>query len=1488
MNRAKHILRWIAGIGVGIYLALVLLPMLPIVQRWMAHGTAQALEKVLDTRVEVGRIGLGWNGRIVVDDLAVWDQQQEEMLHVTRVAARISIGDLLHRRIRIGNAQLFGLHANLYQDCPQCPPNFRFLIEAFASRDTTTRTPLDLRISQILVRRGHVQWTQRWKSVPATISPAHLDIADLNITAQLNALTDDSLNVHVRRLDFIENHSGLKIKSLSFFAKSNKGNAQLQDFLLEMPHSSLRIPSLNIEEMDGMRHIPGRYRGTLDLHLSPSDLTFILPQLTSLSNVANLHADFHGAKDHVDIEALRLQDEEGRVRLIASGWADGLALGPDSICVAADITQLYADLSILQPYLQSDILQRMGRVSASGNAGWAQHKATGHIDLHTQLGNVAISGNGDTKNGAVQATVKSEGFHLGDLLAHKDLDLAAFDLSAQGHVGPHPDLTINGRLPVFDYRGYRYRNIDVTHARLHDDDYTIQLGLTDPNAMIDMLAHANLKEHRYNIKAEIQRMAPNTLNLTTKYIGTSFSGELLADVQGREPENMAGMVQLNRFSMEDSTGVYRPGDIHITSRPRGNEHNILLISPFLEGQIQGDFKPHVLMGQIRRMVSQYLPTIQSGRELKETEGQASFTLRAYNMEPLHRLLDIPLSLDGPIVAYGEMDSKQNALWMNLSAPGLQYGKEHIHDISLRLESNYEQLLASVRLKRQMKGHWVDFGLNTQGEKGTLTTNISFNNGRDKEGLYTGDVNIISRLWQDAEGRQGFEGKILSSNFIIRDTLWTVHPGHLTYYNKVLQIDSFAVSQKDRFIRLNGRASALESDTLHAQLQRINLEYIFSLINFHAVELTGEATGHAYAHSLFSSPHADAYIHIPQFALNYGPLGNLDIHINWGQRPYSIYLDGNITDLPHQGQTLVQGYITPKKDIDYHGIDLNVQAQRVNLYFINKWTEVIFDDLEGRATGWVHIFGPFKQLNIEGDAIVNEASVGIPFIGVRYRLLNDSVQLRPDNIYFHNARLYDPQGAPNVTGHSALVSGRLHHNSFKDLTYDINIDGNNILGYNFTDFADMNFYGTVYATGKVGIQGSPGNVRINIQAHPERGTTFTYNATSPDKLTETPFITYRPSSNSSSAERITDTTKDDEKKATALSIKEGTEESPLPDASGDLHIDFDLDIDEQSTMNLLMDARAGDKIAINGSGHMLAHYYNKGSFDLFGTYRVSRGTYNLSLQEIIHKKFEFSSDGTITFNGEPYGADLNLQAVHTVNSVSLNDINPKANFSNATTRVNCLMNIGGKARAPRITFDFDIPNANEDEKQMVRSLISTEEERNMQVIYLLGIGRFYVYDYANDNQTQGTTAMNSLLSSTLSGTINQALSNMMGTTSWNFGTNLRTGVDGWNDMDVEGMLQGRLLNNRLLLNGNFGYRDNPVATSNFIGDFDVKYLLTRSGTVALKAYSETNDRYFTKSSLTTQGIGILLKKDFTSWRDLMTKRKRKDYATPRVVPPSQTQ
>ena len=426
-----------------------------------------------------------------------------------------------------------------------------------------------------------------------------------------------------------------------------------------------------------------------------------------------------------------------------------------------------------------------------------------------------------------------------------------------------------------------------------------------------------------------------------------------------------------------------------------------------------------------------------------------------------------------------------------------------------------------------------------------------------------------------------------------------------------------------------------------------------------------------------------------------------------------------------------------------------------------------------------------------------------------------------------------------------------------MSYDVHVDAENILGYNFPKMEDLSFCGTVFATGTAHVYGEPGSVNIDVKATPQSGTTLVYDASSPTTVTDTHFITYV-------------------SHADSLNRQSRKEDSEEESTSSDMRLNFDLDITPEASMQVLMDAKSGDYINLYGNGRILANYYNKGKFQMYGTYRVDHGLYKLSLQDVIRKDFTFRRDGTITFGGAPGKAALQLSAVYTVPNVSLEDLS-SSSLGLSNTRVDCIMNIGGEAFTPVVSFDFDLPNANEDEKRMVRSMLSTEEEKNMQVIYLLGIGRFYNQNAQFQNAgSQSGTAMNSLISSTLSSQFNQFLSNAMGSHNWSFGANLRTGETGWDQLDIEGILSGRLLNNRLLINGNFGYRESYYSTNNFIGDFDVQYLLTPSGNLSLKAYNQTNDRYFIQSSLTTQGIGLQYKRDFNNWRQAFRRiRKSKD-------------
>jgi hypothetical protein len=419
-------------------------------------------------------------------------------------------------------------------------------------------------------------------------------------------------------------------------------------------------------------------------------------------------------------------------------------------------------------------------------------------------------------------------------------------------------------------------------------------------------------------------------------------------------------------------------------------------------------------------------------------------------------------------------------------------------------------------------------------------------------------------------------------------------------------------------------------------------------------------------------------------------------------------------------------------------------------------------------------------------------------------------------------------------------------------------------YNTNDPGDMLFYGKVYGTGNIALTG--GNNVMNIEANVTTGpnTTFTYVTGLTTEATNNQFITFV----DKSPRRIQDSIRTEFYHYTDAVQKDEDDGPPM-----DLYINMFIDANPNANMKVVMDPVAGDHISARGNGNFRVSYYNKGDFRIFGDYTIDSGMYKLSMQEVIRKDFALQSGSTVTFTGDPYLANLDVQAVYTVNSVSLSDLSTDVSLNQSTVKVNCLMNLTGSLASPTIKFDLDLPSINEEDRELVRSATSTEEQMNTQIIYLLGIGKFYAYDY-NQNSNQSSSATSSLAFSTLSGQLNNMLSQVMENKNWNVGANFSSGQEGWSDVEAEAILTGRLLNNRLLINGNFGYRENVMANTNFVGDFEAIWLLTKNGEFRLRGYNQTNDRYFTKSTLTTQGIGLIYKKDFDKWSDLFYWFKRK--------------
>ena len=296
----------------------------------------------------------------------------------------------------------------------------------------------------------------------------------------------------------------------------------------------------------------------------------------------------------------------------------------------------------------------------------------------------------------------------------------------------------------------------------------------------------------------------------------------------------------------------------------------------------------------------------------------------------------------------------------------------------------------------------------------------------------------------------------------------------------------------------------------------------------------------------------------------------------------------------------------------------------------------------------------------------------------------------------------------------------------------------------------------------------------------------------------------------------------------------------------------------------MDPVGGDRIKATGNGHMRLTYNNEGELGTYGKYTLDKGTYNFTLQDVILKDFTIRDGSSISFQGDPYAAVLDLEAIYSLNANILDldeTIADDEDLKRPNVPVHALLRAKGIISQPEISFDLEFPSLNTEVYRKVKSIISNDEMMNRQVIYLLALNRFYTPDYMN------TGRQNEFLTSVASSTLAGQLSNILGkmTDNLSIAPNIRTDKY-FTDVEVDVALSSQLLNNRLLLNGNLGYRDNTYSqtstNTNFIGDFDLEYLLNNKGTFRLKAYNHFNDQnYSQRNAITTQGVGIVWKHNF---------------------------
>ncbi len=1446
---------------------------IPYFQRKMTVVVTHELEAFLGTKLTIQRIDIGLLNRIIIDGMDLRDQAGEPLLNIPRLSASFEVLPVFQGRISIRSAQLYGADVRLYRSTPEDALNCQFLIDALSRKDNTEKSSIDLRINSLLIRQGSVSYDVRSDSlVTDRLDPSHLQVTDLLATVSLKHFTADSLNFALKRMSFRE-QSGLELTRMKFHLLANPEEATLRDFEIRLPNTSLSLSGVKagykgLKEAAQLGDSLFFSFEIVPSTLVLSDLAPLVPVLSKFDTPLHTELFVDGKMNYLNIRDLHLYSSyHARKTVDLRGnihFRDLLRQGESFVDASLrNLTISPEEMKLLSENLARhgvklpDLLTRTGTLTARADLRGYFTDLRAECALLSESGelNSSLHYRQWNKEAKMSVELSGESLHLGRLLQEEQLGTASFEAKTEilFKKGKFSSLLTKGEVQSLEFKNYNYRHI-VFDGMYDHRGFDGLIQLDDPNGKVTINGRFDLDEkiREYHLVARVRELNPYNLNLTSDYEDSDFSLTLNLDFAGNQLNNMIGSIQVDSLDIRLPDTHYLIEHMDLNAYQEDEVRKVVFNAPFAEADIQGHFDYTTLKASFFNMLNQYTPSLlsQSGSVVPDNDFTFSVWLRETAV--LTDLFQLPFTIHDPSTFSGFINDRMHSMRLQGELPDWSYGKARLRNTALFCTNTPDYFDCNLSGHARMKdGSYLNMKLLAKAQDDQVQASFEWDNKAEVE--YQGKLSVAAALRKSLYSNQIFADiSLLPTEVILQDSLWQVQRALIRMDSSRVDISGFGLSNGHQELRVNGSFSKEKQDYLVADLKNMELGYIFDMIDFHPVEFEGAATGRVTAYQLMSNPRVEADLKVRDFLFNGALMGDLEVTGGFDADQDAVTIRALMQE-EALSATRVSGEVNPKRK----GLDLRIHAAGTNVSFLKPYVDGILSDVEGRAHGNFRLFGGFKSLNIEGKGKA-DASFYVDVLGVTYEL-HDTVTCEPDRFVLNRAVITDSEG------HRGTVDGVLRHAHFDDFTYQLQIQAEDMQIMNKRETFDLPFYGKVYASGTAVLTGDTRQLEVSAGLRTTGQTEFSYK-----------MISANMASNSSFVQFVSAGAGEND------SLVHSSVHPAVPENEEmDVRLNLLLDVTPQATMRVVVDPRAGDYISCTGYGSIRMDFFNKGDLQMFGTYTVNQGVYKFSLQEVIRKDFLLRSGSFVSFNGDPYQANCNLNTVYTVNAVSLRDLGNDVVtvLPNATTsvRVNCLLDITGMISSPEIHLGLELPNENEEVQRVVRNFISTDDQMNMQILYLLGIGKFYTPDYANKSG-QNSDAMSAVLSSTLSGQLNNMLSQVINSDKWNFGVNGSTGEDGWTDMEFQGMLSGQLLNNRLMINGNFGYRDNSMMNSNqqsnFIGDFDIEYLLTKAGDVRLKAYNKSNDRYSTKTTLNTQGIGVMYRKDFNSWWDFLPWRNRK--------------
>jgi hypothetical protein len=1377
-----------------------------------------------------------------LNDFLIRDHKNDTLIYFNSFyLSPASLGKILSADFNFSSLSLEGVNLNIYKYLKDDQTNLEIFFNKISieNKENIKKSDLNYLINTIKSSNAIIKFKDFNKSNKLIV------ISDLNFSFKDFEFMENDLKFEIEQLN-LKNNYELDLNNLSsFFSYSNK-KILFKDSKIELGGSNLNADlEFDFSKITEMSSQEISDSLLFDFNFKNSEI--ITSDFNSFYNKINkayvsrwtLSGDVKGTLNELSLNKFLLYNEENEINfnssilnLFSNNKDYNLTLDFNKIETSSEIVNLIFP-QIFGTIIPSS-LKSLGRFSLDGVAKINSNQVESDFDLKINQGSIKsslkISELSKIDNAVYEGSIKGFNFDLSKFINIVGLGRSDFELgiTGRGFTTKYLNSSVIGKINNFSYKSNVFENIQI-FGQVKDQVFDGNLVSNDNNLNLVFNGLVDFSEDLIDFDFNTIINNADLYNLGFDQSAT-LSGEVIVKLRGSNMKDLIGdlTIKNGKYLNEERNVDFD----NFYAQLRNNEgKRIINISSddIINGILIGEFDFYNLKSSLLNSFGNHYSNFKPNK-LTKTQN-ISFSL---NLKPkLFNLLNSGLLVDENTFIKGLFE-EDGSYQLSLESSKIEYNDIYLENIELSANNKEGYINISDLKSKLINGK--SFNLNSNFLNDTLfiastynslaedINNLKFHHTIDREnkstvGFTELDLTVNSQDWSlDKKNNSNIP------TLIFDRTVKNLELMNVNFIN-ANQIISFNIvenlNRSDYFFSFN----------------EVSLENFTSKDDnlFFKGNINGE---------LNLNKEKDVYngkseLTINDLKVNNQDLGlaNLDIKASKDLKSFNLsfeILKNSFQNLSLNGKFNIEEEFIPLKMI--------LKSKNFDISPFSKLGKNVISDFQGLFNSSILISGTSKSPIFSGLIKTENVSFKIPYLNIQYDLKNNpSFVLEGQSFFINNFTLFNQKS--NSEG---VLTGEISHKRFKDWDLDLKINSDNLMILNTLPSPSLAYYGTGMLNGESIIKGPVNTLSINVKGSTNKNTRLTIPIKKSQNIGDLNYLNFIESQNVNESKIL------------------------LSDESG-LKVDLDINFNSNANLEVLLDSDSNSKIEVVGSGKLNFQTNTLGDFNIFGNFSVENGSYFYKSLGIVNREFDIIKGSALVWNGDPYLAEININANYQVPGGA----NPAILIQNTNfnrkipTNVNVFLS-GNFIEMNTPSFEINFPNTSGPIKSEIEYYLFDNEKKQKQAISLLYQGTFI--DEVSLSSVSSQAITNNLFQKA-SGIIDDIFTNT--DDKMNIGINYLKGdknaASSLLNRDRLGLTLKTEISDKILINGKVGVPVGGVEENVIIGDVQIEFLLNDKGNLKARFFNKENEyQYFANDIGYTQGLGLSYELDFDSFRRIFKK------------------